>query len=273
MDGPERLLLAAAAVLPADRADWGQAMAAELAHVSGRSQRWRFALGCARASLLVPVREPAGHRLVLAVSAAAAAAAGLVVVALVRHPGLIVGPRTWIELAVFAAVLAAYPAATAVVVRRTPRTPRARAGVALPGPVAVAAVWMAIGVTAAARTPQYFGVGLVVAVVVFPVSVGACEAWRGRGAPAGRSAAALCALGAGLLVFLAWVAEAVFADGRPYDTGLLRDFRTSGARDLATYALSDNLGAAMGLLVLVPLLAFGFGAIGAGVAARLMAHR
>ena len=268
MDGPERLLLAAAAMLPADRADWGQAMAAELAHVSGRSQRWRFALGCARASLLVPVREPAGHRLVLAVSAAAAAAAGLVVVALVRHPGLIVGPRTWIELAVFAAVLAAYPAATAVVVRRTSRTP---AGVACA--VAVAAVWMAIGVTAAARTPQYFGVGLVVAIAVLPLSVGACGAWRGHGAAAGLGSAALCSLGAGLLVFLAWVAQAVFADGRPYDAGLMRDFRTSGARDLATYALSDNLGAAMGLLVLVPLLAFGFGAIGAGVTARLMPHR
>jgi hypothetical protein len=273
MDGPERLLLAAAAMLPADRADWGQAMAAELAHVSGRSQRWRFALGCGRASVLVPVHEPAGRPLVVAVSTAAAAAAGLVVVALVRYPGLIVGSRTWIELAVFAGVLAAYPAATAVVVRSTSRAP---ASAALPGAIAVApvaALWMAIGVTAAARTPQYFGVGLVVAIVVLPLSVGACGAWRGRGAPAGRRSAALCALGAGLLVFLAWVAEAVFDDGRPYDAGLLRDFSTSGARDLATYALSDNLGAAMGLLVLVPFLAFGFGAIGAGVTGRLMPHR
>ena len=270
MDVPERLLLAANALLPADRAEWGRAMAAELAHLSGRSQRWRFALGCARASLLVPVREPGARPIVLAVGAAAAGAAGLVVVAVVRHPGLIVGPRSWVELAFFAAVLVAYPAATAVVVRRTSRAP---AGVALPGAAAVAALWMAIGVTAAARTPQYFGVGLVVAIVVLPLLVGAFGAWRGRGASAGRRSAALCALGAGLLVFLAWVAQAVFADGRPYDAGLMRDFRTSGARDLATYALSDNLGAAMGLLLLVPFLAFGFGAVGAGVTARLLAHR
>ena len=273
MDGPERLLLAANALLPADRADWGQAMTAELANLSGRSQRWRFAFGCTRASLLAPGHERSGRPLVVAVTAAAAVAAGLVVVALVRYPGLIVGPRTWLELAVFACVLMAYPVATAVLVRRLDEPSQRPALIGMPGAIAVAALWVALGVTAAARAPQYFGVGLSVSIVVLPLSVGALGAWRGRGAPAGRRSAALCALCAGLLVFLAWVAEAVFADGRPYDTGLLRDFRTSGARDLATYALSDNLGAAMGLLVLVPLLAFGFGAIGAGVTARLMAHR
>jgi len=40
-------LAAAGATLPADRRDWGAAMAAELAQVEDRGARWRFAAGCA----------------------------------------------------------------------------------------------------------------------------------------------------------------------------------------------------------------------------------
>jgi hypothetical protein len=50
-DGPGWLLAVARAALPADRREWGQAMAAELAQVAGDAARWRFAAGCARAAI------------------------------------------------------------------------------------------------------------------------------------------------------------------------------------------------------------------------------
>ena len=54
MDGPARLLGAAAATLPNDRRDWGAAMAAELTQVQGRGARWRFAAGCVRTAVFPP---------------------------------------------------------------------------------------------------------------------------------------------------------------------------------------------------------------------------
>ena len=72
----------------------------------------------------------------------------------------------------------------------------------------------------------------------------------------------------GLVLFVVWVGETVVTGGRPYDPGLLRDFATSGSPDLATYAVNDNLGAAMGLLLLVPLLTTALGYAGAASGPR-----
>jgi hypothetical protein len=58
-DGPAWLVAAAARTLPADRRDWGAAMAAELAQVEERGARWRFAAGCARTALLLPGNDRA----------------------------------------------------------------------------------------------------------------------------------------------------------------------------------------------------------------------
>ena len=46
LDGPGWLLAAAAAILPADRRDWGAAMAAELAQVQDHPARWRWPAAC-----------------------------------------------------------------------------------------------------------------------------------------------------------------------------------------------------------------------------------
>lgn len=62
-DPPGQLLDLAVATLPHQRREWGAAMAAELAEVPGRAERWRFALSCARAALWPP---PTGRRPVLA---------------------------------------------------------------------------------------------------------------------------------------------------------------------------------------------------------------
>jgi hypothetical protein len=76
LDGPARLLAAATATLPADRRDWGAAMAAELAQVQDRAARWRFAAGCARAASFPPrgSRVPVLAAGALAVAAMAATA-------------------------------------------------------------------------------------------------------------------------------------------------------------------------------------------------------
>jgi len=54
MDGPARLLTAAATVLPDHRRVWGTAMTAELAQVVDRRARWRFAASCTRTAVWTP---------------------------------------------------------------------------------------------------------------------------------------------------------------------------------------------------------------------------
>jgi hypothetical protein len=53
-DSPGQLLELAVSTLPDDRREWGTAMTAELAEVTGRSARWRFAFSCAGAALWPP---------------------------------------------------------------------------------------------------------------------------------------------------------------------------------------------------------------------------
>jgi hypothetical protein len=77
LDGPALLLAAAAATLPAGRRDWGAAMAAELAQVQDRAERWRFALGGARAAAFPPRGDPGAARVAGASAVAAVAAAAL----------------------------------------------------------------------------------------------------------------------------------------------------------------------------------------------------
>jgi hypothetical protein len=77
LDGPARLLAAAAATLPPDRREWGAAMAAELAQVRGRPARWRFAAGCARAAVFPPHADRVTVGAATALAAVAVAAAAL----------------------------------------------------------------------------------------------------------------------------------------------------------------------------------------------------
>lgn len=53
---PERWLSMAVRFLPADRAEWGAAMLAEIEQVEP-AQRWRFALSCTRVALFPPAKE------------------------------------------------------------------------------------------------------------------------------------------------------------------------------------------------------------------------
>jgi hypothetical protein len=86
LDGPGWLLAAAAATLPADRREWGAAMAAELAQVPDSAARWRFAAGCAHAAIV----PPRGNRAAVGVAGALAVAA-LVATALATGAALPAG--------------------------------------------------------------------------------------------------------------------------------------------------------------------------------------
>jgi hypothetical protein len=75
LDGPALLLELAVATLPADRREWGSAMAAELTQVEA-SERWSFAVGCARAALLPPSSRR-GRGAMLLIGTVSAATAGI----------------------------------------------------------------------------------------------------------------------------------------------------------------------------------------------------
>ncbi|HSV65041.1 MAG TPA: hypothetical protein VLJ59_03910 [Mycobacteriales bacterium] len=270
-DAPERLLAAAVTLLAADRAEWGRAMVGELAGLTTRSARWRFVLGCARVAVFAPPgRDAHGRTIVAGVAAAVAASVGLVGYGLVRYPGVVTGAATWVELAVFLAVLGGYLTTASRVVHRLSLPSLRPVRVALLAGVLVATLWVVVGVFASFGTQQYVNMLLLLTVPVGSLAVGAAGTWRGRAARTGRQAVFLWAVGAGLVVFLGWVGMTLLTAGGPYDAGLVRDFHTSGAPDLATYAVSDNMGAGMALLLLIPIKAVLFGLLGSVVAARLL---
>lgn len=110
-DGPARLLATVTACQPEHRREWGAAMTAELGALPGRARRWRFAVGCARATLF-PLRDDA----VWPVASATVLAVGVTVG--VALPAMTVFAVTFAAL--IAATAARMPAATAA---RVPRRP------------------------------------------------------------------------------------------------------------------------------------------------------
>jgi hypothetical protein len=83
MDGPARLLAAAAATLPAGRREWGAAMTAELTQIQERIARWRFAAGGARAAVFPPAGDRAAVIAAGTIAVAATATATLAAVKIV----------------------------------------------------------------------------------------------------------------------------------------------------------------------------------------------
>jgi len=264
-DAPSRLLGWAVGALPADRAPWGDAMVGELHQMGNRWQRWRFALGCASAAVFLPSRRADSTNLAARlVAATALACAGLVAYGLAHYPRILTLAGTWPVLAIFLSVLAGYAVISAVLVRRGPV---ARSGLA--GGLGLAAVWIVAGipVVSHARQPAYSL--LLLAIPMTSLAVGAAAARRDRTAAVRQQVVLLSALVAGLVLFLAYASDTLITAGGPYDAGQVRDFAGSGLPDLATYAVNDNLGSAMMLLLLVPIVTAAIGCTGAGLAARL----
>src|SRR5476649_1399779 len=83
-DAPMRLLRWAIGLLSAQRAEWGQAMLGELAHIEGRARRWRFTIGCIGAALLLPPWGRASGA-VLAIVAVAVGSLGVYASVIIRY--------------------------------------------------------------------------------------------------------------------------------------------------------------------------------------------
>jgi hypothetical protein len=255
-DVPARLLGWAAGLLAAERAEWGQAMAGELDQIDGRAERWRFAVGCVSAALLLPPGGRAGAA-VVAFIAGAAGCAGLFGYAIIRYPGSDGG--IWVFLAFFLAVLAGYILAGSVLVRRP-----GVAGPGLVGGLVVAAGWLALaGVT---DHPVASPLAQLLWLVAVPLAVGAGGTWRGGTATFGRRTALLAGLSAALGLFLIRVGVLVATGGGPYTPDQIRE---AGGTDVTSYFVGDGLGKATMLLLLIPLLAATIGWAGAALAARI----
>jgi hypothetical protein len=242
-------------------------MAAELAALHGRWARWAFAAGCARAAIVVrlragiiaPGRGGTGERALVLSAIAAVLALGIYGEG--RYPALRAGLEGWAAIAVFAAILLAYAAAALALTRGDAAHAVLARRRGLAGGLAVAAAWLAIFMPAA------FSKGLVAlplaATLLIPAGVAVLVARSTRQVRAGMDAALWSGMVGALLAFAVWVSATYASDGRPYDAQMLRDFRHSGAHDLAAYAVGDTLGGAVGLLVIVPFVALALGSLGA----------
>jgi hypothetical protein len=134
--------------------------------------------------------------------------------------------------------------------------------------LSLAAVWIIAGipVVSQASIPARF---LLPAIPIASLAAGAVAARRRSTTAVRQPIALFSALVAGLVVFLAYAGDTLLTAGGRYDAGQLRDFPGSGVADLATYAVNDNLGTAMMLLLLIPAATAAISSAGAGIAARL----
>jgi hypothetical protein len=269
-DHAARVLLLAVSGLPADRADWGQAMLAELDEARGSRARWRFSLGCVKAVGTLRVRASLGgsHRdaaVRSVVLGAVAAALALGVYGLIRYPSLRAGDGAWTAALTLLAALLGYVACALCLSRgMTPRAVLARR-YGLLGGVAVGAAWLVVLFPTAPLKEWVFAplaMGM-----LGPACVAALAARASRDPKAATSAAMWCGLVGGLVVFVISVTATYLHGGRPFDPQLIRDFHASGAPDLTAYAISDTLGTALGMLVVIPTVALAAGSLAARVTA------
>jgi hypothetical protein len=247
-------------------------MSGELEQVRGSRARWRFSLGCVKAAISIrtsaAIRRPAPDatpiRGVIFVGIVGSFA--LVTYGLVRYPGLRSSAGLWPSLAAFVAVLAVYGTVTLALSNSALDDERLARRYGLGGGLAIGMAWFLV-VSPTALLKEWVALPLAVA-LLGPAGIAALAGRSARDAKAATHAALWSGLVGGLLVFVVWVSAAYLQDGGPYDAGLLRDFHGSGAPDLATYAVGDDLGSALVLLLLVPTVALALGSLVARVAAR-----
>lgn len=212
-DVPAQLVGWTVGLLSAGRHEWGQAMVGELDRLDGRARRWRFALDCVGAALVLP---PWGR--------AAAAVGGLTVVAtgaggLVAytqiHYRLGADGWTWAGAAILLIVLAAYVLAGGALLRRP-----GSAGPGLVGGLVVAVAWLAVGRFAYNQMVDSFWSNAWL-LIVAPVVVGVVGTLWGGSAAAGRRTVRLATVCAALAVYLYGVlaVAVVGASGRDPSDG------------------------------------------------------
>ena len=240
-------------------------MLVELDQVEGRRERWQFSLGCAWAAARIRVQslEPGGAPLRAVVLGCAAIAIALVGYGLVQYPGLRSEPNVWGAMTVFLATLLAYTALTVVLSRGATQRPVAARRYGLAGGLAVGAGWL-LGIAPPSALKGWVFLPLLVA-LLGPAVVAAVASRRAHDSRTGSLAALWSGIVGGLAVFIVWVTVTYANAGGPYDAGLVRDFHKSGAHDLATYAVSDNLGSGLVLLLMIPAVALALGSLSARI--------
>jgi hypothetical protein len=270
-DRAAAMLVIAVRGLPAERADWGRAMVSELDEARGPRARWAFSLGCVRAAAAIRARTTLGgrHRDGLGVRAvvlgAVAAALALAVYGLIRYPLLRADVGARGAVAFLLVMLLGYAACAFGLSRGSIPAAVVARRYGMVGGLVVGATWL-VAIFPPAPVKEWVFVPLAVA-VLGPASVAILAARASRDQRAATAAALWCGLVGGLLVFVVWVTGTYVAGGRPYDPQLVRDFRASGAHDLTTYAVGDNLGTALAMLLVVPTVALAFGSLAARVSA------
>jgi hypothetical protein len=253
-DAPMRLLRWATGLLSAQRAEWGQAMLGELDHIEGRLRRWRFAIGCVGAALLLPPWGRVGAG-VLAMLAVAIGGLGVYASVIVRYR---LGASSLIGAAIVSTFLLGFVLAAFVLLRRP--------GIAVPGLLGglfAALVWLAMsGFTFWNLVDRVWPAwALPVLFIAVPTVIGALGTLRGGSAADGRRTARLAGVSAGLGVYLyGTLAVAVLgAGGPPDDSGFS-----------ASYKINDRLGNNLIFyLALLPLVTATFGWSAAAVTARI----
>ena len=269
-DGDRARLLLVFAVrgLAADRVEWAQAMLSELDQVEGWRERWQFSLGCAWAAARIRVQspEPGGAPLRVVVLGCAAIALALVGYGLLHYPGLRSEPNFWGAMIVFLATLLVYVALTVLLSRGTTQRSAAARRSGLAGGLAVGGGWL-LGIAPPSALKGWVFLPLLIA-LLGPAVVAVVAGRRSRDARTGILAALWSGLVGGLTVFIVWLTVTYANSGGPYDSGLVRDFHKSGAPDLATYAVGDNLGSGLVLLVMIPTVALALGSLSARITVR-----
>jgi hypothetical protein len=244
----------AQAALPAARAEWGRAMAAELEHIDGRGARWRFAVGCAWvAARLGAARHVAG---------AGVGVAALVAYGLVRWPGMIADePLVGVAyLAVLTLMLGAYGVAGTVMAGAASRGRTVRVGSIIG--VAAATLWVGSRAADVLADPGRLSVPALTLAMAAAGLIVLAGARCGDGV-AGLRAGLCGGLVVGLTGFVALLALAYLATGHlTADPALTTEFHTSTARDLPTYAVGEAMAGAVNQLWLAPAIGAALGALG-----------
>jgi hypothetical protein len=236
-------------------------MLVEFDQVVGRRERWQFSVGCAWAVMRIRAksRQPGGALLRVIVIGCAALALALVGYGLVRYPGLRSEPNLWGAMTVFLATLGVYVVLTLVLSRGVMPRPSTARRYGLTGGLAVGVGWL-LGITPPSALKGWVFLPLLVA-FFGPALVATVAGRRARDSRTGTLAALWSGLVGGLTVFIIWVTMTYTNAGGPYDAGLVRDFHQSGAHDLATYAVSDDLGSGLVLLLMIPTIALAVGSL------------
>jgi hypothetical protein len=264
-DLPLLTLHAIASSLPPSRQEWGAAMLAELESLPVGASRWRFCLGCGRAVAIDHARRPLGRHepgsgFRVLMLAAIVASLGSVAFGLARYPGLRDNAATWPVVAAYIALLAGYGGLALVLSRRSGINPTAARRVGLVTGVSTGASWFAVW--------QSISFLPIFAALLAPIAAATWLAWTRRSMAAGAWAALWAGLFGGLVFFLGASVASYLSDGRPYDRYVIAEYHHSGAPNLATYVVGDNLSGAIVMLLALPVFAVAFGALGAWLATQ-----